>query len=106
MKLPEKESINSIIKQQAKDEITFNEEVKKLTEKNDIDFTQLQEKEKKSQEFYLKFKQLFTQRDKLSDEIQEQEKNIEDLREQSKDIEIEMNGVSLKRILNNTDEGE
>ncbi len=96
MRLPEKEKINSILIQQAKDAENFSEEIKRLKEKNNANIEILQEQEKKSQEFYAKFKQLFNQRDKLDDEIQEQEIRIEKKREGSKEIEIEMNGISLK----------
>jgi len=96
MKLPEKEQINNILKQQAKDAEIFAKEITKLSERNDKEIVLLQEKEEKSKEFYIKFRQLFTQRDKIGDEVQLEEKKIEDLREKSKNVEIEMNGVSLE----------
>ncbi len=97
MILPEKEKINDILKQQAKEAEKFSSEIKLLSEKIKSDGVLLKEKEKASQEFYKKYKSLFTKRDKIGDEIQKQEAKIEEAREQSKGIEIKMNEVNLKK---------
>ena len=95
--LPEKEKINDILKQQAKEAEKFSSEIKQLSEKIKSDEVLLKEKEKASQEFYKKYKSLFTKRDKIGDEIQKQETKIDEVREQSTAIEIKMNEVNLKK---------
>jgi len=95
MKLPEKEKIHNILKQQDREEENFNNEIKKLNEQVEADQNILAEKEEKAQEFYTKYKELFVERTKINDDIQKEENKIDGLREESKEIEIKMNKISL-----------
>lgn len=97
MILPEKEKINGILKQQAKEAEKFNNEIKQLSEKIKSDDVLLKEKEKASQEFYKRYRSLFNSRDAISDEIQKHDVKVDSLREQSTDVEIKMNEVNLKK---------
>lgn len=95
--LPEKEKINEIIKQQAKERESFNQEIKNLSEKIKQTKEIIKEKEQKTRKFYERYHYLFRKRDKLDDEIQKQETKTEELREQSKEIEIKMNELNLRK---------
>jgi chromosome segregation protein len=95
MKLPEKEKIQNILKQQAGEEEHFNEEIKVLSGKVENDKKSLAEREEKAQEFYTKYKELFVERTKINDSIQQEENKIDGFREESKDVEIKMNKISL-----------
>lgn len=96
MKIPEKERMGNIIKQNNKELEGFEQEIKDLAEKVEEDRLTLQQKEKAAQEFQAKHKELFAKRNKLGDEIQQEEKGIDDLREGAKKEEIEMNTISLQ----------
>lgn len=93
---PEKEKIFEILKQHEKEEKTFTEEIKKL---NSVVLTNdeiLTQKEKASQEFYSKYKALFTEREKINSEITKAENEIESVREKTRGHERELNLISLK----------
>jgi len=87
-----------ILKQLDKDEVSFNEEIKKINEvileKQKI----LKEKEEKAKDFYAKFKALFDKRNKISQEIQKDENTVEDKQTKSRDTEINVNTISLKKV--------
>ena len=97
MKLPEKEKIQNILKNQDKEDESFNNEIKRLSEQIKNDEESLKEKEKNAQEFYTKYKGLFVERTKISDDIQKEESKIDGFREESKEIEIKMNKISLNQ---------
>ena len=93
---PEKEKIAEIMKQQEKEEVIFGEEIIVLTKKVTESDKDLKEKEKQSQEFYSKYKELFNQREKFSSEVNKNEIEIENIREKTRDGERNLNLVSLK----------
>ncbi len=93
---PEIEKIREILKQHDKEEIQFNGEIKKLSEKIATQEKELEQKEKASKEFYSKYKEMFNQREKLSQEVNAKENEIESLRETSRTHEREINLTSLK----------
>ncbi len=93
---PEQLKIKEIIKQHDKEESTFVEEIKSLAGKTDQAETELKEKEKASKEFYAKYHQLFTEREKVNTEITKSENEVESIREKSRGSEREVNLVSLK----------
>lgn len=94
--MPELEKVKGILKEQDREILTFNEEITKLTESIKSDSKILKEKENKSKEFYAKYKELFKKRQDTSDKINLLERKIEDLRDDSRSIEIKMNNVSLE----------
>jgi len=93
---PEKEKINEILKQHQKEELKFLEEIKELSAKIETKSKELEVKEKESREFYSKYKELFSCREKLSSKINNAENEIENLREKSRNFERDINLVSLK----------
>jgi len=93
---PEKEKIESIIKQHDKEIKEFDDEIKNLSEKIKQEQKQLVEKEKKSQQFYSKYKKLFNERSKLTDDVNKAEHKVEAMREVSRKTEIDMNTLSLE----------
>jgi chromosome segregation protein len=93
---PEIEKIREILKQHDKEEAQFNVEIKKLGEKIDLEEKELTIKEKASKEFYSKYKDLFNQREKLSQEVNAKETEVESVREKIRNNEREINFISLK----------
>ncbi len=96
MIMPEKEKIQNIRKQLEKEKVSFEEEIKNLNEKVSSEKEELKSSEEKSQQFYAKYKQMFSERGKISDTIQEDETKVDKLRDQSKEIEIKMNNISIE----------
>ena len=93
---PEKEKIAEILKQHDKEEINFNHEIKSLSSTVAVREKELEQKEKDSKEFYSKYKELFTKREKMSAEISKAENTIEMEREKSRVHERDVNLISLK----------
>ena len=94
--IPEKEKIQDILKQHHKEEEGFTKELGGLKETVVNKEQELKVKEKESVEFYSKYKGLFNQREKLSNELTHKEEEIEKLRDRSRTFEIETNKHSLK----------
>ncbi len=96
MLLPDKENIIKIIKQHEKEDEHFRGKIKEINDgikqKNDV----LKDKEKEEKKFYEQFKDLFTNRQKIDDIIKKLENRLEVLNEDSKQVEIKMNNVSLE----------
>jgi chromosome segregation protein len=93
---PEKEKIKEILKQHEKEEKDFNLEIKKLSEKVSTGDNDLKQKEKESKEFYSKYRALFNEKEKLGTEINKAENEKENIREEVRNNEREINLVSLK----------
>jgi len=93
---PEKQKIMDILKQHEKEEEQFTKEIKELSERATVNEKDLEGKEKESKEFYSTYRSLFNEREKLGNEINSSENNIEQLREKSRDSEREINLISLK----------
>ncbi len=93
---PEKEKIQEIIKQHDKEMDGFNKEIKNLNQSVKTSEKDLSVKEKQAQDFYAKYKTLFGQRSKLSDEVSKSDLKVDSLREISRKAEISMNTVSLE----------
>jgi chromosome segregation protein len=93
----EADSIKQIMNQLDKEEKGFNTEMESkslVLEKLSKD---LSEKEKKAQEFYSKYKELFKLRNKLSDEARDLEKKISELNEKVRDEQYRLNGINLDK---------
>jgi chromosome segregation protein len=93
---PEKNKIIEILKQHEKEEQDFGVEIKKLNESIKINDKDLLEKEKASKEFYSKYRSLFNKREKLSNDLNKSESNVEAIREKTRTSERELNLISLK----------
>jgi len=93
---PEREKIKEILKQHGKEETKFNIEIKELAGKIKDREKHLTEKEKASKEFYSRYRSLFSQREKLSAEMNTADNEIENVREKMRGNEREINLVSLK----------
>lgn len=93
---PEKDKILEIIKQHDKEETSFTEEIKNLSASVSVREKDLIVKEKESKEFYSKYKKLFSSREKLTNEVNRYENDIESIRDKSRLSEREVNLVSLK----------
>jgi chromosome segregation protein len=93
---PEKENIIKIIKQHDKEMDAFEEEVKDLKENIKIKEAELKDKEKKEQQFYSQFKDLFNRRTKLSEEASKRESKIYELNEDSRKCEYKANAINLE----------
>jgi chromosome segregation protein len=93
---PEKEKILGILKQHDKEEISFDKEIKDLSQSVQKKEKDLQVKENESKEFYSKYKELFNIREKINSDINAAENNIESIRDSSRTSERELNLVSLK----------
>ncbi|MAG72799.1 chromosome segregation protein SMC [archaeon] len=93
---PERAKIQEIIKQHDKEEQSFTEEIKGLTERVGKEEKDLIEKEKASKEFYAKYKELFGKREKLGNDITKAENDMESMRERTRNAEREINLVALK----------
>lgn len=93
---PEKENIIKIIKQHDKEMEAFDEEVKDLKENIKIKETELKDKEKKEQQFYSQFKDLFNRRTKLGEEVNKRESKIYELNDDSRKCEYKVNAINLE----------
>lgn len=93
---PENENIIKIIKQHDKEEDEFKEEIKTLKQKIVEEEKRLKEKEKKQEQFYGKFKELYLNRDKANEAIQAVELKIIKEEEQIRGIEHRMNALSIE----------
>lgn len=96
MILPELEKIREIMKQHDKEEAQFIIEIKKLTEDAEHREQELGGKEKESKDFYSKYRELFTKREKLANDVTKAENETESERERSRTAEREVNLTSLK----------
>jgi chromosome segregation protein len=93
---PEGEKIQGILKQQEKEEKDFADEKIQLQALIKDQNKELVEKEKKQAEFYKKFKDLFSKRNKLSDQVSTWEATIKQKEENSREIQNTNNGIALK----------
>lgn len=93
---PEREKIQEIMKQHDKEEEQFINEIKELNKIITIDEKDLKIKEQQSKEFYSKYKELFTKREKHTNHINSCESKIENIREKMRSNEQQMNLISLQ----------
>jgi len=94
--LPEVKNIEKIVKQHEKEEGDFNGEIKsthKLIEEMEFD---LKKKEKQQEQFHLQFKDLFNQRGKIDETIKKWEVQVEELSEDHRKVELQINTFSLE----------
>jgi len=94
---PEKENIARIIKQHEKEEENFRAKLKELLEKIKVDEKTLKEKEKVQSEFLGRFRDLFTQRQKMDEDLKKLDKKTEEANAVSREVELKKNEVSVER---------
>ncbi|MBR9675747.1 chromosome segregation protein SMC [Candidatus Woesearchaeota archaeon] len=92
---PEVESTNKIIKQHEKELEDFKEEKKSLKSLIDEQEKEVKVKEAKQKKFYAQFKDLFSKRDKVSNEITQAETKLISLEEGARGDEQRNNVVGL-----------
>ncbi|MBU0461591.1 MAG: AAA family ATPase, partial [Nanoarchaeota archaeon] len=94
--LPEKENLLKVMKGHEREEETFNTEIKELDSKIKTKDGELKAKEDKEQEFYAQFKDLFTQRTKISEEVNKREAKTYSLNEDMRKTEHKINTINLE----------
>lgn len=94
---PEDRKILEIMKQQQREEDAFSVERKSLETKVKEQEKELQEKEKQEAAFYAQFKELFSKRSKLSDEVNKSEHQIVINNSEQRSIEQKINAFSLEQ---------
>jgi chromosome segregation protein len=93
---PEKEKRKQTIENIKKESEEFEKKIKEFKEQNICTEKILKEKENKADEFYSKFKVMFDKKKKIDDQVRENEKIIDIKKDESRDVEIKMNGFSIK----------
>ncbi|MBD3310781.1 chromosome segregation protein SMC [Candidatus Woesearchaeota archaeon] len=92
----EKDRITKILKNQDKEEEDFRKEIDELNELISLHNKELEGKEEKARDFYAKFKGLFQKRSTINHEVQKNELDIGKKESRSREIEKEMNLLSLE----------
>jgi len=92
----ELEKTDKILKQIDKDEQSFNKELMQLANEIKKREDELQKKEALAQDFYAKFKGLFHKRAEVDKDIQKNDSLINGKQEESRNVEIKSNTMSLK----------
>lgn len=90
------ENTTKILKDIAKEEVQFKEEIRKLQQKVKEETAQLKEKEEVQAKSYIKFKEIYAKRTKLNEEIAKLEQTIDEINEKSRKDEYDMNSASLE----------
>lgn len=92
----EKKKISSLTKQVDKEKESLYSEKAGLMKKMEGSAANLKQLEEKANAFYSNFRQLFSQRNRLGEELQKIEESIVRKEEQIRSSEIKMNNISLK----------
>lgn len=92
---PEQQKSLEILKQHDKETEDFNNEIKDLKEKMQIQEKELSEKEVQQNRFRSKFKELFAKRDRFNEEISKIDRNAESKQDKSRELEKKLNVASL-----------
>ncbi|MEA2036570.1 MAG: AAA family ATPase, partial [Nanoarchaeota archaeon] len=93
---PENEKINQILKQIGKEEGEFKTEIEYITQEEKEKNEQLKKKEEVARNFQSKFRSLFENRSKISEEISKNENTINNRIDDSRKVEIRQNTLTLK----------
>ena len=93
---PEKQKTQDVMENLTKESEEFNTKIKNLKKINAEKETILEEKQKKADQFYSKFKVMFDKKKKLDTELMSNERIIDTKKDDSRDIEIKVNGLSIK----------
>ncbi|MFP4645744.1 MAG: chromosome segregation protein SMC [Candidatus Woesearchaeota archaeon] len=93
----EGEKIEEILKQHQKEKEGFEKEKQELEAKLEAQQKELAEKEKQQAEFHEQFKELFTRRSKLNDQVNKAENEIATQNTKQREIEQKNNAHSLEQ---------
>jgi len=93
---PEKDNIFKVLKQQEKEKAGFEDEKSALAKKVKEHESILKEKEAAESKFFAQFKELFQQRNKLSEESAKLDNAVFNKQEEARNIEQRINLVSLQ----------
>ncbi len=93
---PELNNALNILNQHKKEEDDFKGEVKQLKERVNLIEKDLKEKEKQQKQFYEKFKGLFAQRTKASDDVAKFEERMNTIDDQLRKLEQKLTAISLE----------
>ncbi|MFC1753267.1 chromosome segregation protein SMC [Thermoproteota archaeon] len=96
--VPERENILKVIAGHEKEEEAFNTEIKELDVRIKGKDAYLKDKEKKEQAFYAQFKDLFTKRTSMSEEMNKKEARGYSLNEDSRKTEHKINVINLENV--------
>src|SRR3989344_4511377 len=95
--IPEKEKILSIVRNHDKEVHSFSEEIEALDSEVKSMNSGLKEKEKQERAFYSEFKNLFNQRNKITELIQTKENGLVREEEKTRNFENRINSFNLER---------
>ncbi|TKJ17578.1 chromosome segregation protein SMC [Candidatus Woesearchaeota archaeon B3_Woes] len=93
---PEKQKTHNVLNQIEKESTEFSNKIKTLEEQNSEKEIVLKEKESKANEFYSKFKTMFDKKKRIDEEVSGNEKVIDSKKDEKRDVEIKLNGLSIK----------
>ena len=92
----EREKIQQILKQQAKEEDEFKTEIDYIKKESKEKQEELKKKESVAKDFHSKFRALFEKRSKISEEITKNENIVSSKLDDSRKVEIKQNTLTLK----------
>jgi chromosome segregation protein len=95
--IPEKEKILSIVRGHDKEVHSFSEEIESLDKEIKLMNEGLKEKEKTEKAFYSEFRNLFNQRNKITEIIQTKENGLVREEEKTRNFENRINSFNLER---------
>jgi chromosome segregation protein len=93
--IPEIDNIEKILKQHSREDVDFVKEKKSLDSLIKSQERELGEKEKKEKKFYTQFKELFTKRSKISEEVSKLENKVFNNSTTIKVNEAKINAINL-----------
>lgn len=95
MRIPELKKFEDVLKGLVKEKEKFSHDMKTIDSEVDEMQSKLSSKEKDAKKFYQQYRELFNQRSKVEDSIGSDEKNIDELRDKGKDLEIKINQINM-----------
>ena len=95
--LPEQEKTQHIMKQHDKETSIFKKEAQELQELLKLQTKELKDKESAAQKFHKDYKDLFTKRNKTTEDVQKRESSIQVEDMKIKEITQRMNDISINR---------
>ena len=93
---PETEKVREILKQHDKEKAAFQTEKEQLAARLKTQEKLLKEKEKQEEKFFSQFKELFTRRNTLSDEIRQREDAIKEQELKVRELEGKSTGIGIE----------
>lgn len=91
------EKASKVIKQTGKEKAEFSAETKKMESNSKSKSSSLKEKEEMQKGFKIKFKKLYEQQQKISEEISKSEADIQIKEDKNRNTEMHINNIALKK---------